>query len=171
MAPSALASIMGRIRFSGWDSPGLAPQTTIMSASGSSGPQLAEQQAIGKLGAENYPAAAGQFGIAIPPCTYPGRLGQAGQSQIGAELGRSGTGAPKHPANCRSAMFSGNLLELIRYEIQGLVPGNTFEFQSFRIPHSDVRIQILPTSSKLIFPIQYFRINLRRQRFVLRFIR
>ena len=30
----ALASMIGRIRFRGWDSPGLVPQTTIMSASG-----------------------------------------------------------------------------------------------------------------------------------------
>jgi hypothetical protein len=32
-----------------------------------SGPKLAEQQTIGKLSAENYPAAAGQAGIAVSP--------------------------------------------------------------------------------------------------------
>jgi hypothetical protein len=31
-------------------------------------------------------------------------------------------------------MFSGNLLELIRYEIQGLVPGDTLEFSFAALP-------------------------------------
>ena len=92
------------------------------------GPKLAVQKTKGKLAAEKYPTAAGQTCIAISPGAYPGRLREAGQTQVSTELGCSGSRSPEYPGNCRPSVFCCNLFELVSNEIECFVPGDTLKF-------------------------------------------